>query len=499
MSELSFPLPSGPLPSGPLPSGAARLSPVPVVVGLTAAAGVAALGLVVALSGAGSLTAVAVFAALAVVAERLGQSMYGATTVSLSAVPVVAAAASGEPTAALVAALLAGVTTTWVAGSRRPEQYVFNPAALVLCATAAVGVFSVVPDLGTPALVLGGLVAGVAYFCVDNVLVALVAGLDSGRAPAEVFRTDLAWLLPSFTAYGVLGGVLASAWGTARGWGVLAFLVPPLLVRVGQRQYLRRTKEQVDALSALADELAVAKAAADQAAGEVTDRHRQTASALASAIDARDSGTGGHVERVTVLGQALLEEVAPELAADPQIAFGFLLHDVGKIGVPDAVLRKAGALTMAERGVMDTHPQVGWRIVDSAGFSPVVGELDLPHHERWDGSGYPRGLAGEEIPLAARLFAVVDALDAMVSDRPYRRALPMEQAFAELRASAGTQFDPAAVDALLAMGAERVRSLLPRPDVITLPDAVVPRQPAPDGQRGASPLAEPSYSGVLPR
>ena len=470
-----FPFPASP--------AAARVSPVALVVALTTAAGVAAFGGVLVGSGAGSPTAMLVFAALAVVAERFGQSVYGATTVSLSAVAVIAAAAAGDPSAAVVAALLAGVTTTWAAGSRRLEQYLFNPAVLVLCAAAVVGVFAAVPDLGVPALVVGGLVGGLAYFAVDNVLVALVAGLDSGRAPGEVFRTDLSWLLPSFAAYGVLGAVLASAWGTAGGWGVLAFLVPPLLVRIGQRQYLRRTQEQVDALSSLADELAVAKAAADQAAGEITDRHRQTAAALASAIDARDSGTGGHVERVTVLGQALLEEVAPELAVDPQIAFGFLLHDVGKIGVPDAVLRKAGALTMAERGLMDTHPQVGWRIVDSAGFSPVVGELVLTHHERWDGSGYPRGLAGEEIPLAARLFAVVDALDAMTSDRPYRRAMPIDEALREVQAGAGTQFDPGCVDALVSMGGQRIMLLLRRPDVITLPDAVIPRQSAPADRR----------------
>jgi ribonuclease P protein subunit RPR2 len=458
----------------PVPRGLPLPVAVPGLVGATAAAALAASLAVVLTSGAGvgSVAAIVVFALLAVAAERLGQSVYGATTVSLSAVPVVAAAAAGEPVAALTAAAVAGLTTTWVARSRRPEQYVFNPAALVLCAAGCVAVYAATPDLGLPARVLAGLVCGVGYFAVDNLLVALVAGLDSGRHPAEVFRTDLSWLLPSFTAYGVLGAVLGSAWETARGWGVLAFLVPPLLVRVGQQQYLRVAQQQVDVLSSLADELASAKAAADQAAEEVTDRHRQTAAALASAIDARDSGTGGHVERVTVLGQALLEEVAPELAADPQIAFGFLLHDVGKIGVPDAVLRKAGELTMAERAVMDTHPHVGWRIVDQAGFSPVVGELVLTHHERWDGTGYPRGLAGDEIPLAARLFAVVDALDAMTSDRPYRRALPLDAAFAELRASAGTQFDPACVDALIGLGADRVRALLARPDVITLPDAV---------------------------
>ena len=456
-----------------MPTSQRAVSAVTAVTALAALAVAVAVG--AAADGVGSWSAILAFAALAVAAEALGQSVYGSTTVSLSAVAVLAAAAAGEPVAALVAATAAGVTTTVVARSRRALQYVFNPAALVVSAGAAVAVFAGSPWSSVPALVVAGLLAGLAYFAVDNALVALVAGADSGRAPAEVFRRELSWLLPSFAAYGLLAAVLGSAWTSAQGWGVLAFLVPPLLVRLGQRQYLRRTAQQVAELRSLADELAVAKAEAIAASAGVAELHRQTAAALAGAIDARDAGTGGHVDRVTVLGQALLDEVAPELAADPQLAFGFLLHDVGKIGVPDAVLQKAGDLTMAERSVMDTHPQVGWDIVEQAGFSPVVGELVLTHHERWDGTGYPRGLRGEEIPLSARLFAVVDALDAMTSDRPYRSGLPLERALEELRSGAGTQFDPAAVDGLLGLGTPALRALLGLPDVITLP-ADLPHQ-----------------------
>jgi ribonuclease P protein subunit RPR2 len=446
---------------------------LPALVAATAAAAMATVGAIgLSGSGLGSVAAILTFAALAIAAEVLGKNIFGSTTLSLSAVPVLAAAAAGEPVAALVAAAAAGITTTVRAGSRRPEQYVFNPAALMVCAGLCVAVFSVGPSSGLPWLIMTGLVAGVGYFAVDNALVALVAALDSGRTPTDIFHSELSSLLPSFVAYGVLGAVLASAWITTRGWGVVAFLVPPLLVRLAQRQYVRQTQEQVHTLQARADELAASQATTDRASQTLADRHRETAAALAGAIDARDAGTGGHVERVAVLGQALLEQVAPELAADPQLAFGFLLHDVGKIGVPDAVLGKPGRLDFSERAVMDMHPQVGWRIVQQAGFDPVVGELVLTHHEWWDGTGYPRGLAGDEIPLSARLFAVVDALDAMTSDRPYRPALSLESAFAELGRGAGTQFDPAAVDALLALGHDRVSTLLGRPEVITLPDAL---------------------------
>ena len=407
-----------------------------------------------------SLLALVVFAGLAVAAELLGEEVYGSTTVSLSAVPVLAALAAGEPVAAVVAAGAAGLATTAAARSRRAEQYAFNTAALVVAAGVAAVPFALLPWASLPALVVAGPASGLGYFAVDNGLVALVVGLDQRRTPAEVFRTDLSWSLPHFAAYGVLAAALGYAWTTAGPWGLVAFLVPPLLVRVGQQQYLRQTRDSVVRLQSLAEDLAAAKAVADAAAAELADRHRSTAAALAGAIDARDSTTGGHVERVAALGQALLEEVDPALAADPQLAFGFLLHDVGKIGVPDAVLQKQGPLDEAERAVMDRHPDIGFRIVSEAGFSPVVAELVLTHHERWDGLGYPRGLVGEQIPVQARLFSVADALDAMTSDRPYRHGLSLTAALDELDRHAGTQFDPAAVDALRRLDPDLLRHLL---------------------------------------
>jgi hypothetical protein len=430
-----------------------------------AVAGVVLVALVVvslALLRAGDVGwgAVLAFAALALAAELLGEEVYGSTTVSLSAVPVVAAAAAGEPVAAVVAALVAGVTTTARARSRRPEQYAFNAAALVCSAGVAVLPFALLPDGPLPLLVAAGLVGGLAYFAVDSGLVAGVVALDTGRRPADVFRTELSWSLPHFAAYGVLAAVLGYAWLETGLWGVVVFLVPPLLARVGQQQYLRQTRDSVRRLQALNEDLAAAKARADEAAAELADRHRATAAALAGAIDARDTTTGGHVERVAALGQALLEDVVPALAADPAMSFGFLLHDVGKIGVPDAVLQKPGPLDPAERAVMDRHPEIGHRIVSEAGFPPVVAELVLTHHERWDGLGYPRGLAGEQIPVQARLFAVADALDAMTSDRPYRAGMPLVDALEELDRHAGTQFDPAAVDALRRLDPARVRALL---------------------------------------
>jgi len=131
---------------------------------------------------------------------------------------------------------------------------------------------------------------------------------------------------------------------------------------------------------------------------------------------------------------------------------GALLHDIGKIGVPDAILLKPGPLDEAEWAEMRRHPQTGFNILKSIGFLKVPAEIVLSHQERWDGSGYPRALRGEEIHLGARIFAVADTLDAMTSDRPYRSSLGFARAVAEIGRCGGTQFDPAVVEAFLAIG-----------------------------------------------
>jgi len=169
---------------------------------------------------------------------------------------------------------------------------------------------------------------------------------------------------------------------------------------------------------------------------------------LTLVVEAKDPSTRAHLQRAHDYAVALAGVVDPALASDQQLRFGFLLHDVGKIGVPEAILTKAGPLDEDEWVVMRTHPELGVRLVASIRslLGPAVAVI-RSHHEHWDGGGYPDGLRGEEIPLAARVFSVCDAFDAMTSDRPYRRALPLEVAFDQILGGSGTQFDPQMVDA----------------------------------------------------
>jgi len=199
-----------------------------------------------------------------------------------------------------------------------------------------------------------------------------------------------------------------------------------------------------------------------QRAGELEDAladlqtaYLETIRTLAFMVEAKDATTGQHLERCRVYGIALMEAlgIADEY---PDAPYGFLLHDAGKIGVPEAVLNKPGPLTAAEWRVMRMHPVIGHQMVDRIPFLANAAEIVRCHHEMWDGTGYPEGLRAEAIPRPARVFTVVDAFDAMTTDRPYRSALPLDQAVGELVRLAGTQFDPEAVDAFVPL-AEKLR------------------------------------------
>jgi len=174
------------------------------------------------------------------------------------------------------------------------------------------------------------------------------------------------------------------------------------------------------------------------------------AEALAEALDIREHETGDHSKRVACHTLVLARRFTANTDQLRQIYWGALLHDIGKIGIADAILLKPGALNEGEWLEMRTHPEKGHRIVAQIPGMEEAAEIVLSHEERFDGTGYPRGLKGEQISLGARLFAVIDTLDAMTSDRSYRKALSFDQARAEIVKMSGTQFDPVAVQAFLA-------------------------------------------------
>jgi putative nucleotidyltransferase with HDIG domain len=181
---------------------------------------------------------------------------------------------------------------------------------------------------------------------------------------------------------------------------------------------------------------------------------------LTSAVDAKDAYTCGHSERVALLSRHLAQEIGLPDAEVDQIYMAGLLHDVGKIGVPESVLQKTGKLTSEEFDQMKKHPQIGARILSDVKQIKAIIPGVLYHHERYDGKGYPSGLSGANIPLMGRIICLADCFDAMTSNRTYRKALPLEVAVTEIRRCAGTQFDPALAEAFVKTGPDRFRDLL---------------------------------------
>jgi len=190
---------------------------------------------------------------------------------------------------------------------------------------------------------------------------------------------------------------------------------------------------------------------------DLRESYEATLDAMVSAIESRDCETKHHCRRVQVYAVMLAQRlgVSPEQLVD--ISYGALLHDVGKIGVPDSILLKPGKLTEDEWGVMRRHTVIGHQMISKIKFLRGAADIVLHHHERWDGQGYPNRVAGEKIPLGARIFSIIDTFDAITSKRPYKEALPVTTAREEIQRCAGTQFDPALVQEFLRISDEELR------------------------------------------
>src|SRR5499425_2986893 len=215
------------------------------------------------------------------------------------------------------------------------------------------------------------------------------------------------------------------------------------------RNYQRDLERQVEERTA---RLTIALAQLEQS-------YDDTLEALGSALDLKDAETEGHCQRVTAFTISIAKAVPVPLPYLPVLARAAFLHDIGKMAVPDSILRKPGPLNDDEKKIMRTHCDIGYNMLTKIPFLRDAAEIVLAHQEFFDGTGYPRRLRGEQIPLGARIFSVADALDAMISDRPYRRALPMSHARDEIRRCAGTQFDPKIVEVFLSIPDDHWREL----------------------------------------
>jgi hypothetical protein len=394
---------------------------------------------------------------LAVLTEALSVRLYFGGWVSVSFVgTAMAAILFGPPGAVITAGAIA--LTGWATGERDSRKLAFNFGHETIAALAAALLVGAVVAAGQGwlarpvlALVEGG-VASVTLFAIDGLAVAAIIALTSRRSFASSFRDNIGWLFPYYLVLGLVAGGLAVIFRELGVVAVAVMVLPLVLARYSITQFVDRTRDNVVRLERSNEQLHRAYIEIRDMSERLRDAYTGTLESLVTALDVRDQETKGHSVRVAqhaidiakLMGIKDDEELL-------NIYRGALMHDVGKIGVPDAILRKPDRLTEEEWEFMRKHPAMGYRILAQVPYLRPAAKIVLAHHERWDGKGYPRGLTGEETPLGARIFAVCDSYDAIISDRPYRRGQSPDAALAEILRCAGTQFDPTVVDAFEAL------------------------------------------------
>ena len=417
-----------------------------VLVGTVSVAGVVA-GVVGAWLGTSTdwIGLVAVIA-LVGIGQALALEVMDQGTLSVAAVGALAGAALFGPRAALALAVTT-VAVEWSA--RRPPLHtvLFNVGNLSLASLAAAGAFALGGD-HTLFMAAAGVAAGAAYFLVNMGLMSLALALEGHERWWRVFRERFAWLLPHYVAYGFIGGVIAIGYQSVELYALAVFALPLLLMRKTQEAYLAHTQRSAQKLREAAETIQNQNVSLEQANRLLKERSTAAMESLSATVDARDSYTAGHSRRVQQLALAVGRELGLSHAELEVLGHAALFHDIGKLAIPDSILLKPASLTPDEWSLMQRHADEGARIIDRLGFLNDAVPAIRHHHERWDGTGYPERLKGEEIPLGARIIHVADALDSMLTTRIYRAARPAAEALGELRRAAGTQFCPRTVAAL---------------------------------------------------
>jgi diguanylate cyclase (GGDEF)-like protein/putative nucleotidyltransferase with HDIG domain len=376
----------------------------------------------------------------------------GAAVLSVSAVGCLAASSLFGWRAALPLAITS-VAVDWSARRHPLHNVLFNIGALTLASLTAASVFKLAvffPDGTTHQLAVAalGLLAGAGYFVVNMGLVSLALALQGHERWWSVFREQFAWLLPHYVVYGFIGGVMALAYEAVKLLALAVFAVPLLLMRKTQEAYLKHTHRSAQKLRQAAETIQSQNVSLEMANKLLKERSTAAMESLSATVDARDSYTAGHSRRVQQLALAIGRELGLSQPELDLLGHAALFHDIGKLAIPDAILLKPASLTPDEWSLMQRHAEEGARIIDRLGFLNDAVPAIRHHHERFDGTGYPDRLGGEDIPLGARIIHVADALDSMLTTRIYRAARPATEALQELRASAGTQFCPRCVSAL---------------------------------------------------
>jgi diguanylate cyclase (GGDEF)-like protein len=398
--------------------------------------------------------AAALFAILAGVGEVFQVDLYGEGTVSVSvAVSFAAAFIAGIP--GVVAASVAVGAVHFL--RRRPPAYkaVFSWATHVISGSLIALIFAYITvpltfanafTLAIPIITIAAL-----YFIVDTGLIAAAIGLESKSPVLSTWRNRYQWLSTHYVVLCMLGILLSAAYLNAGLVGVIVFALPALMIRYAQKQYLDQTRSSMSELGRLNQQLRHANEEVRAASAEIAKLNDELFLTIGKIVDARDPYVSGHASKVAEYAVAIGKDLGLSGERLKHVQQAALLHDIGKLGIPEQILFKPDKLTDAEYETVKTHAALGADFLETSTGLRGVADLVRHHHEWWNGCGYPQKLAGDAIPLESRIIAICDALEAMVSDRPYHHAMALAEVTAELMRSSGTQFDPAVVDVTIAV------------------------------------------------
>jgi putative nucleotidyltransferase with HDIG domain len=310
----------------------------------------------------------------------------------------------------------------------QPVQLLFNFSQVTVSSTAAYEAYRLVSTRilhGPGSLAL--LAAAITHFACNTTAMSAIIGLTEEKPVSKVWTDSYMWSFPYYMVGAAVAGFV-SFLNRQIGWQSSLLVLPPIyLMYRSYRLYLGELEAE------------------KRHAQKVSNLHLRTIEALALAIEAKDQTTGEHLQRVRFYAMELATDLGLTEDETEALRAASVLHDIGKLAVPEHIITKPGKLTPDEFEKMKIHPVVGAEILEQVEFPYPVVPIVRAHHEKWDGSGYPSGLKGEEIPIGARILAAVDCLDALASDRQYRKALPLDDAMAKVASEAGTSFDPRVV------------------------------------------------------
>ncbi|MCJ7536049.1 MAG: diguanylate cyclase [Anaerolineales bacterium] len=397
------------------------------------------------------------FALMVVVTEVLSIDIYVKnTSVSTSAAPILAGTLLYGP----IGAVVLGLTFALVAKFKHHSplnRFVFNSINQIIAGLLLSGLILLAgktfTDYSLIVQLLISVISALLVFLSTTILIALAINIDAGISFRQVWKEKFSWLTPYYISMGLIAYALILGYQTTGFIGLAVIMIPLLMLRLSVKQYIDRTISMVNELRGKNQLL-------ESSSDQISLLNEDLLIALAEVIDLRDPFTLGHSQYVTRYSVLIAKKLGLPPESIELIRKAGLLHDIGKIGIPDAILLKPFPLTEKEYQIIQRHTTLGSDILEKAHSLKHLAPIVRHHHERYDGSGYPDRLKGQDTPIEARIIAIADAVEAMASDRPYRRALSFNRIEEELIRNSGSQFDPMIIETMLQILQERNEYLL---------------------------------------